>query len=66
MLQRLFASANMALSSRDLAIVSELYASFSGQRDRLAGAARPETEPMIIPAFERVYQERQAGDERAS
>lgn len=66
MLQQLFTSAGLTLSPEDLAVVSELHASFAGQRARLVGSARLETEPMTIPAFERVYQEKEADDERDS
>lgn len=64
MLRELFESAGMELSAQDLDIVSRLHISFALQRSRLPGAVRPETEPMIIPAFDRIPLNREATDER--
>jgi hypothetical protein len=64
MLKQLFRHAGSEISDHDLRIVSRLHASFAGQRDQLSGAARPETEPMIIPAFDRIALKREAIDER--
>ncbi len=63
MLAQLFESAGLKLSNEDLSTVGELYSSFAGQRARLSGAARPESEPMIVPAFDRVRFETEAQDE---
>ena len=60
LLERLFSSAGIELSDRDLNIVSQLHDSFAGQRARLTGAARPETEPLIVPGFDRILREPEA------
>lgn len=62
MLRQLFDSIGLELSDRDLAIASGLHVSFAAQRARLAGAARPDTEPMIVPDFERVAADRREED----
>ena len=63
MLRQLFESAGLELSEEDLNIVSKLHASFGGQRAALTPAVRPESEPLIIPAFDRVLKETEASDE---
>jgi hypothetical protein len=52
-LRQLFETSGLQLTLEDLAIVSELYTSFAGQRERLAGVAEPGTEPMTIAALDR-------------
>jgi hypothetical protein len=64
MLESQFESVGLKLSEDDVETVAQLHQSFAGQRARLAGAARPETEPMTIPAFDRARHEREATDER--
>ena len=56
----------MELSDQDLDIVSKLHDGFARQRARLSGAAQPETEPMIIPAFDHSLKGMEATDERNS
>ena len=53
LIQEMFEASGRTLSDEDLDIVSKLHDSYAGQRSRLTPAARPETEPMIIPAFDR-------------
>lgn len=65
MLRHLLRAAELELSSEDLALVGNLHARFAEQRARMSGAARPETEPMIIPAFDRALSEKEARDEPA-
>jgi hypothetical protein len=65
MLRQLFQQAGLELSSEDLAIVSRLHSSFAGQRARLSGVARPETEPLTVPLFRRDQTMREAHDEPA-
>lgn len=57
------AAAGLSLDGGDLDAVARLYQRFAGQRARLTGAARPESEPMTIPAFDR-FTNQEAGDER--
>ena len=61
MIQQLFESSGLSLSDEDLDIVRKLHDSYAGQRSRLTPAARPVTEPMIIPAFDRAAEK---GDDR--
>ncbi|CAN5520850.1 hypothetical protein BH23CHL2_BH23CHL2_28470 [soil metagenome] len=66
MVRLLFESAGLEVSNQDLDIVSALHHSFAGQRSRLAGAARPDIEPMIVPAFDRIPSELETADDRVS
>lgn len=59
----LLASTGLSLEHDDLDATARLYRRFAGQRARLTGAARPESEPMTIPAFDRVKNQ-EAGHER--
>lgn len=66
MLRQLFESTGLDVSGESLAIVSELHATFADQRARLSGVARAGTEPMIIPAFDRIHLEKEANGDSAN
>lgn len=65
MLENLFQSAGLDVTEDDLEVAGQLHEGFAGQRSRLTGAVQSETEPMTIPAFDRVRQESEATDEPA-
>ncbi len=65
MIERLFHSAGMALSSDDLDIVTRLHQSFAVQRECLTRAVCPEKEPMTIATFGRGLNAREVADDRA-
>jgi hypothetical protein len=62
--RQLLAAAGLTPGDDDLHAVATLYRHFGSQRARLEGAARPETEPLIVPGFERVTYGEESADER--
>jgi hypothetical protein len=62
--RQLLVAAGLSPDGDDLHAVATLYQHFGSQRARLEGAARPETEPLIVPGFERVTHGEEPADER--
>jgi hypothetical protein len=62
---QLLAAAGLSPGDDDLHAVTTLYRHFGGQRARLAGAPRSETEPLIIPGFDRATHGKEAAGERS-
>ena len=63
MLRHLFSDTGHDVSEDDLQTVCRLRASFARQRAKLTAAVKPETEPMIIPPFDRGSETEERSDD---